>query len=485
VDRERAELHLRRLAEAELRNAADGHAKPPYRLAAMTAGPGPGGVRLSRAAQALVAVGAVDADTAGDILRHLHIALTVRRDYSHRAVELLRMPAMHRGIAQAATGITQAAVRQATRVAGLRQTASAGTGPAPRRVAPAGVMVPIRADSGSGELHLLAFAHTEAGARFTMVGWLRGMLEPGDLMNQVTFCDAKGNTYRAGFAGSIGIAECTGQLRVIPDPPTDIEWLDVMAGDVTRRVPLTTSAPPAEVTPLQRTAGEHYLHLIAAGLLASVPVFPGERRAYAVLPAGHASGLGDVIAALQAAGTLSLLNPIRGQLVTLCESLGHRDHGIGAPAARDLPEQWVSLLSYHLRRKPSASQPADGAADLAIAFPPTGGVAVSALGLHNSVDSTVLHVSALLPADRVSHRPLGYSGHNALDPMHDIPLIWLRDDGGRWHTIRRQVSSYNHEDHELMLQLEVVPPLPRTATLEIVVSGADAEARAILPLRWR
>lgn len=489
MDRERAELHLRRLAEAELRDAADGHGKPPYRLTALTARPGPGGVRLSRVAQALVAVGAVGADTAGDILRDLHIALTVRRDDNHRVVELLRMPAIRRGIAPPAAGIMQAAVRQAARVAASRPAASAGAGatqhPAPRRITPAGVMIPIRADSGSGELHLLAYAHTQAGARFTVVGWLRGMLEPGELMNQVSFCDAKGNSYRAGFAGSIGIAECTGQLRVIPDPPTDIEWLDVTAGDVTRRVPMTTATPPAEVTPRQRTAGEHYLHLIAAGLLASIPVFPGERRAYAVLPAGHASGLGDVIAALHAAGTLSPLNPLRGQLVTLCESLGHRDHGIGAPPARDLPEQWVSLLSYHLRRKPSAIQPGDGAADLAIAFPPIGGVALSALGLHNGADSTVLHASALLPAGHASHRPLGYSGHNALDPMHDIPLIWLRDDGGRWHTIRRQVSSYNHGDHELMLQLEVVPPLPRTATLEIVVSGADAEARAILPLRWR
>lgn len=505
MDCERAELHLRRLAEAELRDAAEGHGKPPYRLAALTGRRGPGGVRLSRVAQALVAVDAVDVGTAGDILRDLHIALTVRRDDNHRAVELLRTAAILRSIAAPAAGVTHSAAPKAMRapvprhvtgshlagssVAASRVTGSrvagTGIGPVPHRVAPAGVMIPIRVNGGSGELYLLAYAHTGAGARFTFTGWFRGMLEPGHLIDQVTFTDAKGNAYRAGFAGSVGIAECTGQLRVIPEPPTDIEWLDVTAGDLTRRVPLTATAPSAEVITRQRTAGEQYLHLLAAGLLASVPVFPGERRIYAVLPPGHVSGLGDVITALQAAGTLSLLNPLRGQLVTLCESLGHRDHDIGAPPARDLPEQWVSMLSYHLRRKPSATQPADGAAGLAIAFPPVDGVALSALGLHNNADTTVLHASAVLPAGHLSQRPLGYSGHTVLDPMHDLPLIWLRDDGGRWHTIRRQVSSYNHDDHELMLQLEIVPPLPRTSALEIVVSGADCEARATLPLRWR
>jgi uncharacterized phage protein gp47/JayE len=36
-----------------------------------------------------------------------------------------------------------------------------------------------------------------------------------------------------------------------------------------------------------------------------------------------------------------------------------------------------------------------------------------------------------------------------------------------------------------MLTFDIVPPLPRTATAEILLSGADAEVRATLPLRWR
>jgi hypothetical protein len=42
-----------------------------------------------------------------------------------------------------------------------------------------------------------------------------------------------------------------------------------------------------------------------------------------------------------------------------------------------------------------------------------------------------------------------------------------------------------HSPGELLLRLEIVPPLPRTTSIEVVVSGATAEARAILPLRWR
>lgn len=476
MDRERAELHLRRLAETELREAVGGHARPPYRLAALTGRDGHGAARLVRAAEALVAIGAVEPETAGAILQDLQLALTVRRGDAPRTGELARSPYLRRGMHVAAT------VRSGPATV---PPGPAAPGLAPHRVAPAGVMLPIRVDRGSGEMYLLAYAHTVAGARFTMTGWYRGTLEPGDLMDQVTFTDSKGTPYRAVHIGGIGIGEYAGQLRVTPEPPVDIDWLDVTAGDVTRRVSLNPPEQAVEVTPRQYSAGEQYLHHIGATLLASVPAFRGERPPHRALLASGASGLGAVIEALQAAGALPLLHPLRGQLVTLCESLGHTGHDIAAPAARDLPEQWVSLLSYHLRRKLAAAQPASGAADVAIAFPPVDGVAISILGLHNTSDSTVLHASAVLPAGHRSSRPRGFSSHDPLGSMHELPLLWLRDDGGRWHTIRRQVTSYNHDDHELILQLEIVPPLPRTATLEIVVGGATAQASATLPMRWR
>ena len=70
MDRERAETHLRLLAEAELRRAMT-----------MPAGSIPGrwySARLALVAQALTAVGAVGADVANEIQAHLRLAVAAR-----------------------------------------------------------------------------------------------------------------------------------------------------------------------------------------------------------------------------------------------------------------------------------------------------------------------------------------------------------------------------------------------------------------------
>ncbi len=92
-------------------------------------------------------------------------------------------------------------------------------------------------------------------------------------------------------------------LMLDPDPPPDTATMTV--GEAT--------ADP----------GEHMLHAVAAWLLAAaVPqdtvtglAAPGSGP----LPAG-ADGLGDLIAALQAAGALSPLSPVPGQLAALARA---------------------------------------------------------------------------------------------------------------------------------------------------------------------
>jgi hypothetical protein len=74
-------------------------------------------------------------------------------------------------------------------------------------------------------------------------------------------------------------------------------------------------------------------------------------------PATAADGLGDVIAALRAAGALSPLSPVPGQLAALCARLHLTGHGITAPPARNLPGPWLSMLitSVLLLARPATS----------------------------------------------------------------------------------------------------------------------------------
>ena len=71
MDRERAESHLRQLAEAELRRARTWPAAGVPRRR--------DDARLALVAQALVAVGAVDAGTAGQIRADFEAAMAVRQ----------------------------------------------------------------------------------------------------------------------------------------------------------------------------------------------------------------------------------------------------------------------------------------------------------------------------------------------------------------------------------------------------------------------
>ena len=185
-------------------------------------------------------------------------------------------------------------------------------------------------------------------------------------------------------------------------------------------------------------------------------------------------GLGDVIAALQAAGALSPLNPVPGQLAALCARLDLTGHGITEPSARDLPEPWLSMLAYYQRRKARAAPARDGCAAVAAVLAELDGVTLAILGLHNCAGSTVLHIHASGPMADVSYAP---------EELYYWPVIWIRDSGGRWHTTRTRGRS--GMNGEVALRLEVIPPLSRaTAWIEVHAAGRSIRARATLPLRW-
>jgi len=232
--------------------------------------------------------------------------------------------------------------------------------------------------------------------------------------------------------------------------------------------------------------GEHLLHAVAAWLLAAAaapartgpgPAAPGSGSRPA------ADGLGDVIAALQAAGALSPLSPVPGQLAALCARLNADGHGLTEPPARDLPGPWLSMLGHCERGKAPADPARDGCAATAVALPDLDGITLAILGLYNCQGSTVVHAHASGPMCRyLSCRPDDQVSDHP-DELYYWPVIWIRDSGGRWHATRSRGQSGMND--QVALRLEVLPPLSRdTAWIEVLAAGQSAQARAVLPLCW-
>ena len=416
--------------------------------------------RVRRVAQVLTAVSALDDEVADQILGEFELALAVRR-------------AGFRG-----PGPGSWARPPAVR---LRAAVPGSAGPEARsgRVVRLGRLIPIRGADVSGDVYLLSYAQTASGPQFSLLARTRS--QPGSaparrwleipLLEQFTATDDQGTRYRMSVR-DLGGGPDGWTLMLDPRPPHDPRWLDLTTtpGEPAARIDLTLPSDAATVTASQTTAGpgEHLLHAVAARLLAeAASPQPGS-------PSADAHGLGDIIAALQAAGALSALNPLPGELAALCARLDLAGHGITEPPARDLPEPWLSMLAHYQRRKTRAAPARDGCAAVAAVLAELDGITLAILGLHNCAGSTVLHIHASGPMADVSYAP---------EELYYWPVIWIRDSGGRWHTTRTRGRS--GMNGEVALRLEVIPPLSRaTAWIEVHAAGRSIQARATLPLRW-
>jgi hypothetical protein len=273
----------------------------------------------------------------------------------------------------------------------------------------------------------------------------------------------------------------------MPDPPACIRWLDLATVPGRPAVRIDLDRPPggSDMTarPATTSPGEHLLHTIATRLLLLALEFPQEVRLHPGAPrpepfAGIADGLGDAVAALEACGALSPLSPVPGQLAALCASLNVTGHGITAPPARDVPEPWLSMLAHYYRMRPPKASDGDGCAAVAAALPELDGIKLTIVGLHNSADRTVLFAQA------AGVRPEGYDGRRGVVP--DFPLrVWVRDSSGLWHATRAR--GWAGADHaEATMGLQVLPPLNRAAAwIDIFAAGPSAQVLLTLPLRWQ
>jgi hypothetical protein len=469
MNRERAETYLRLLAEAELRDRA----LPP---------PGPRSdapfvtlpIALTRAAWALTAVGALDHQTVEAIVADAELARAVRS----RPEGGVPGPAGPRRFVGGRPLARMSQPMPGGPAPGGACVASRPDGP--ERYVPVGLMILFRDELISGELGLMAYAHTAGGARFTatwrtreMLGSLRHGLPP---VGAFSLTDDRGHRYDLLFETK-GRPESTCDLTLRPDPPPDIGWLEITApGEQAVRVDLDrrTEQPEPQVSEISLSVGEHMLNRIAERLLTLAPDHRMDWRRPSV--SAMATGLGATVAALEAAEVLSPASPVPGRLAALCASLRIGDHGITAAPAPDLPVPWLSMLTHYQRRKPGAAPAGDGFAAVAAALPELEGIRLVLLGLHNCDGGTWMDALAL---GRLPERQQGSLGLDMAFPLS----MWVRDGAGRWHAARP--AGWYHEAGEATLTLRLTPPLTRScAWIDVLATGQSAQVRATVPLSW-
>ena len=444
-------------------------------------------LRVARVARALTAVGALDDGVAGQILGDLELALAARRAVSPGWI-----------------GPVQSWWWRPWPVRPEPAGPAAGT----VRVVRLGQLIPVRDQDTDGEVYLLSYTYTAAGPQLSMLaparlrpappgqpephrpvtppgdgprrrltdGWL-----PASRLEQFTAADDQGTRYQMTVL-PMADGPDGWTLLLHPRAVHEARWLDLTTspGQPAVRLDLTPPAPAQQdttvtVTTAPASPGEHLLQAIAAKLLTTLLAASSEPD-----PAGPqpgplgtaADGLGQVITALQAAGALSPLSPVPGQLAALCAVLPASGHGITAPPARDLPAPWLSVLAHHHRRKPATAR--DGCAAVAVTLPELDGISLAILGLHNCQGRTIVHLHASGPKCPASCWP---------DELPAWPVTWIRDSGGSWHTTR---TLGRGGTGEAPLRVELVPPLSRTATwIETITTGQSRQVSARLPLRWQ
>ena len=171
MNRERAETHLRLLAEAEMRDALQ--EVPPF------AGRWPADrsdasfARMARVARALTDVHALDIETAEAILTDFAVALGARQR-SDQGRLMMRYESALRSRAMRAQWFAWPTVGSqvgpgAPGPAGPGPAGPAAAGPGqegPTRLMPLGLTIWYSHDGLDGELHLLSYSRTASGARF-------------------------------------------------------------------------------------------------------------------------------------------------------------------------------------------------------------------------------------------------------------------------------------------------------------------------------
>jgi hypothetical protein len=70
-------------------------------------------------------------------------------------------------------------------------------------------------------------------------------------------------------------------------------------------------------------------------------------------------------------------------------------------------------------------------------------------------------------------------------PWRPLPVLWIRDSSGRWHTTQTNGYYPTKTTGEVILPMAIVPPLAAgTPWVDMFAAGQSAEISARLPLHW-
>jgi hypothetical protein len=143
---------------------------------------------------------------------------------------------------------------------------------------------------------------------------------------------------------------------------------------------------------------------------------------------------------------------------------------ITAPAATELPAPWASVIAQRL----AAGRHQEAFTPLATILEDIEGTRFALAGLSVAAGESYLHVAA--------------SGGPELTERFTRPWYpwfswWVRDSAGDWHVAVIAEPSARSAG-ETSFRLRLVPPLAGGQdTIEVVVTGASARIRAVVPLR--
>ncbi len=450
--------------------------------------------RVSRAADILIGAGVVEELLAAEILVMLGTALRIR------GVEWRPEP---RGVRRLAASALP------------RQPAPQPAAPAPWRVIPARAAGSEPAPHAPGSRVMAIIVTADRMIAPAMLRFPEQPPAPGGASNppavnppaapsfaDLTATDDVGTGYMVSFIDSQWAGGTwNGTLMLRPAPPGHARVLTINSPNgLILRAPLTTAPQPGpircEVTDATDSPGERMLTRRAESLITAFATggrraSPGSSLAKAAGALSKAPGAiteAEVRRTLEAAGALSPLSPVPGQLAALGEWVATAG-APGSPHAA-LPARWAAVLAHYARRRPpTAGTPAPSGEMGAIGavLPMLDGVRLVIAGVRTSSQGTVMHVAAR-GLRTLPWAPATVPGDTAPPAPHDTGLSWwIRDEWGAWHV--GALQSWHAANHDTTLRLFLLPPLPPGApgtrgTLTIEVTGTWHRLTADVPVHW-
>ncbi len=473
VSEERAEIYLRRLAEAELRRAGEQLRGLDARAGA-GARPDPGKDpfvtadraqwKVARAGRILIAAGALDRAFLDRFSADLFVAIRIR---SRILLNWERMRGMlHRTLLARPS----------------RPPLPSHPGGRVMRVTPIGRTLRVASERAPSALHFMSLVRAETEAVLTVA--MRMHWPPdgssADLeisgagphhlpYGQIQATDDEGIRYTVRFErGTGGTVTWRGIARLSPVPPPGARRLD-LAGDGTRLIELPLRAParrgrhtvPPVAEPAVMPTGERLLVLEAERILAS-----GDVQGPVENPNPE-----EIITVLTEAGVIAAGSPVPGQLAALCQRLGAAPPGITVPPAAEIPAQWASVLAHR-----DAPFPADGPevfAPLASILPDVDGTQFVLAGLSMAAGESHLHV--------ISGGTPQLTDRSADNWTPDFSW-WLKDSAGNWHVATAD-EPCTFGDGLQAFRLQWTPPLAAVpGPVEVGVTGPATRVRATIPI---